>query len=110
MMQTPQSFYFDGSNVASLMIEHHTVAKPKIYKGSFLLKYFNFGEGGGQLKPGDYFDLVLQLAPSMTLVPNSIKVLRIDDVLFTPTLIPDDTNKTYKLRFEYSKKDNKYVI
>ncbi|MFK8296256.1 gliding motility-associated C-terminal domain-containing protein [Capnocytophaga canimorsus] len=104
VMQTSQSFYFDGSNVASLMIEHHTAAQPKIYKGSFLLKYFNFGEGGGQLKPGDYFDLILQLAPSMTLVPNSIKVLRIDDVLFTPTLIPDDANKTYKLRFEFSKK------
>ncbi|MFJ1352093.1 T9SS type B sorting domain-containing protein [Capnocytophaga canimorsus] len=105
VMQTPQSFYFDGSNVASLMIEHHTAAEPKIYKGSFLLKYFNFGEGGGQLKPGDYFDLVLQLAPSMTLVPNSIKVLRIDDVLFTPTLQPyNASTNTYRLRFEYSKK------
>ncbi|MFK8267872.1 Ig-like domain-containing protein, partial [Capnocytophaga cynodegmi] len=95
VMQSPQSFLFEGNNVAGAMVENG-----QEYDGKFVFSLFHHGVGGGSIKPGDYFDVVFQLSPSFTLTPGSLKIVRVDDVNYTIQTI-SEANNIYRLRIKF---------
>ncbi|GIJ97020.1 hypothetical protein CAPN001_15890 [Capnocytophaga stomatis] len=94
-MQAVQTIKLDGVNVAGVM-----VSDGQVYDGKFVFSLFNHGDAGGRIMPGDYFDIILELSPSLTLDMTSLKLLRVDEIEYIPEIIKDSEYK-YRLRLKF---------